>query len=208
MTQEHFPSFFNQAPTITVQDPLADFLGAAENGILTYRYADAVRLCGHSCPTVAGAYLMVIKGLKALYGEELPERGGIEAAMQGARDEGTVGVTASVVQLLTGAAPETGFGGIGIQGRFARRNLLSFGAGEINGTLALRRRDNGKTVAVNLNAALQPFAPEMRELMPKAVGGSASAEELERFGQLWQARVRAFLIDQADNPEFVTVSEI
>lgn len=208
MTQEHFPSFFNQAPTITVRDPLAAFLGAAENGILTYRYADAVRLCGHSCPTVAGAYLMVIKGLKALYGEELPERGGIEAAMQGARDEGTVGVTASVVQLLTGAAPETGFGGIGIQGRFARRHLLSFGAGEINGTLTLRRKDNGKTVAVSLNAALQPFAPEMRELMPKAVGGSASADELKQFGELWQERVRAFLIDQADNPEFVTVSEI
>ncbi|HID7726136.1 TPA: hypothetical protein ACXH9E_000265 [Neisseria meningitidis] len=208
MTQEHFPSFFNQAPTITVQDALAEFLGAAENGILTYRYADAVRLCGHSCPTVAGAYLMVIKGLKALYGEELPERGGIEAFMQGARDEGTVGVTASVVQLLTDAAPETGFGGIGMQGRFARRHLLSFGVGEINGTLTLRRKDNGKTVAVSLNAALQPFAPEMRELMPKAVGGSASADELKQFGELWQERVRAFLIDQADNPEFVTVSEI
>ncbi|HFC6968224.1 TPA: FmdE family protein [Neisseria meningitidis] len=208
MTQERLPEFFDRAPTLTVQDPLAAFLGAAENGILTYRYADAVRLCGHSCPTVAGAYLMVIKGLKALYGEELPERGGIEATMQGARDEGTVGVTASVVQLLTGAAPETGFGGIGIQGRFARRHLLSFGAGEINGTLTLRRKDNGKTVAVSLNAALQPFAPEMRELMPKAVGGSASADELKQFGELWQERVRAFLIDQADNPEFVTVSEI
>lgn len=208
MTQEHFPSFFNQAPTITVRDPLAAFLGAAQDGILTYRYADAVRLCGHSCPTVAGAYLMVIKGLKALYGEDLPERGGIEAAMQGARDEGTVGVTASVVQLLTGAAPETGFGGIGMQGRFARRNLLSFGAGEINGTLTLRRKDNGKTVAVSLNAALQPFAPEMRDIMPKAVSGSASADELKQFGELWQERVRAFLIDQADNPEFVTVKEI
>ncbi|HEZ5391718.1 TPA: hypothetical protein WIZ48_001318 [Neisseria meningitidis] len=208
MTQERLPEFFDRAPTLTVQDPLAAFLGAAENGILTYRYADAVRLCGHSCPTVAGAYLMVIKGLKALYGEELPERGGIEAAMQGARDEGTVGVTASVVQLLTGAAPETGFGGIGIQGRFARRNLLSFGAGEINGTLTLRRKDNGKTVAVSLNAAPKPFAPEMRDIMPKAVSGSASPDELKQFGELWQERVRAFLIDQADNPEFVTVSEI
>ncbi|HEZ7177883.1 TPA: hypothetical protein WJH89_001034 [Neisseria meningitidis] len=208
MTQERLPEFFDRAPTLTVQDPLAAFLGAAENGILTYRYADAVRLCGHSCPTVAGAYLMVIKGLKALYGEELPERGGIEAAMQGTRDEGTVGITASVVQLLTGAAPETGFGGIGMQGRFARRNLLSFGAGEINGTLTLRRKDNGKTVAVSLNAAPKPFAPEMRDIMPKAVSGSASPDELKQFGELWQERVRAFLIDQADNPEFVTVSEI
>ncbi|HFA6022857.1 TPA: FmdE family protein [Neisseria gonorrhoeae] len=208
MTQERLPEFFDRAPTLTVQDPLAAFLGAAENGILTYRYADAVRLCGHSCPTVAGAYLMVIKGLKTLYGEELPERGGIEAAMQGTRDEGTVGVTASVVQLLTGAAPETGFGGIGMQGRFARRNLLSFGAGEINGTLTLRRKDNGKTVAVSLNAALQPFAPQMRDIMPKAVGGSASAKELERFGQLWQARVKAFLTESADDPQFVIVREL
>ncbi|HFB2763006.1 TPA: FmdE family protein [Neisseria gonorrhoeae] len=208
MTQERLPEFFDRAPTLTVQDPLAAFLGAAENGILTYRYADAVRLCGHSCPTVAGAYLMVIKGLKALYGEELPERGGIEAAMQGTRDEGTVGVTASVVQLLTGAAPETGFGGIGMQGRFARRNLLSFGAGEINGTLTLRRKDNGKTVAVSLNAALQPFTPQMRDIMPKAVGGSASAKELERFGQLWQARVKAFLTESADDPQFVIVREL
>lgn len=208
MTQERFPSFFNQAPTITVRDPLAAFLGAAQDGILTYRYADAVRLCGHSCPTVAGAYLMVIKGLKALYGEELPERGGIEAAMQGTRDEGTVGVTASVVQLLTGAAPETGFGGIGIQGRFARRNLLSFGAGEINGTLALRRRDTGKTVAVSLNAALKPFAPQMRDIMPKAVSGSASTDELKHFGQLWQARVKAFLTESADDPQFVIVREV
>ncbi|HFA7480920.1 TPA: hypothetical protein WMU81_001969 [Neisseria gonorrhoeae] len=208
MTQERLPEFFDRAPTLTVQDPLAAFLGAAENGILTYRYADAVRLCGHSCPTVAGAYLMVIKGLKALYGEELPERGGIEAAMQGTRDEGTVGVTASVVQLLTGAAPETGFGGIGMQGCFARRNLLSFGAGEINGTLTLRRKDNGKTVAVSLNAALQPFAPQMRDIMPKAVGGSASAKELERFGQLWQARVKAFLTESADDPQFVIVREL
>lgn len=208
MTQERLPEFFDRAPTLTVQDPLAAFLGAAENGILTYRYADAVRLCGHSCPTVAGAYLMVIKGLKALYGEELPERGGIEAAMQGTRDEGTVGITASVVQLLTGSAPETGFGGIGMQGRFARRNLLSFGAGEINGTLTLRRKDNGKTVAVSLNAALQPFAPQMRDIMPKAVGGSASAKELERFGQLWQARVKAFLTESADDPQFVIVREL
>ena len=30
MTQEHFPEFFEQAPTLTVQDALAEFLGAAE----------------------------------------------------------------------------------------------------------------------------------------------------------------------------------
>jgi len=89
----------------------------------------------------------------------------------------------------------------------ARRNLLSFDA-DIEGTLTLRRKDNGKTVAVSLNAAMQPFAPEMRDIMPKAVSGTATAEELKRFGELWQARVKAFLIDLADDPKFVIVREI
>jgi len=84
---------------------------------------------------------------------------------------------------------------------------LSFDA-DIEGTLTLRRKDNGKTVAVSLNAAMQPFAPEMRDIMPKAVSGTATAEELKRFGELWQARVKAFLIDLADNPQFVIVREI
>ena len=102
------PDFFNQAPKITLRDPLAQFLGATPDGMLTYAYEDAVKLCGHSCPTVAGAYLMVLKGVQALYPNEIPERGNIEVAMRGGRSEGTVGVTASVAQLITGAAPETG----------------------------------------------------------------------------------------------------
>ena len=42
--------------SIAMHDPLAEFLGAAEGGRLDYSYADAVKLTGHSCPTVAGAY--------------------------------------------------------------------------------------------------------------------------------------------------------
>lgn len=33
-----FPDFFAAAPTIRVIDPLAAFLGAAESGIIDYRY--------------------------------------------------------------------------------------------------------------------------------------------------------------------------
>ena len=65
--------FFNQAPSIQLYDPLAQFLGATPDGVLEYHYADAVKLCGHSCPTVASAWLMVIKALAALYSpDELP----------------------------------------------------------------------------------------------------------------------------------------
>ena len=48
----------DHAPAIAVYDALAAFLGACDDGLITYRYIDAVRLAGHSCPTVAGAYLM------------------------------------------------------------------------------------------------------------------------------------------------------
>lgn len=97
-----FPTFFNQAPTIQLRDPLAQFLGATASGIIAYRYEDAVKLCGHSCPTVASAYLMTIRGIQALYGDEMPERGNISVQIRGERNQGTTGVTASVATLLTG----------------------------------------------------------------------------------------------------------
>lgn len=201
-----FPNFFNQVSVITLRDPLAQFLGATPDGLMTYHYEDAVKLCGHSCPTVSGAYAMLVKGLHVLYGSDTPERGGIEVRVQGVRNEGTAGVTSSVATLITGAATELGFGGIGMAHRFARRNLLDF-AGDIDTDLILRRRDTGKTVKVSFNGQIVPFAPEMRELMPKAVGGDATAEELHRFGELWQARVKAILVDEFNNPELIRVQE-
>jgi len=48
----HFPDFYEKAPVIRIRDPFAAMLGAARDGVLEYRYVDAVRLAGHSCPTV------------------------------------------------------------------------------------------------------------------------------------------------------------
>ena len=72
-----FPAFFADIPPITLRDPLAELLGAAENGLIEYHFADAVKLAGHSCPTVAGAWLMTVRALRALYGDETPVRGNI-----------------------------------------------------------------------------------------------------------------------------------
>ena len=69
------PEYFKSVPVLTMYDPLAECLGAAEDGIIDYRYEDAVRLAGHSCPTVAMSYALTYKGLAALYGEALPEQG-------------------------------------------------------------------------------------------------------------------------------------
>jgi len=197
-----FPEFFNDVPTVSLREPLATFLGASTNGIMTYNYADAVKLAGHSCPTVAGAYLMVRKGLAALYGEELPERGGIEVHMRDGREAGTTGVIAAVATLLTGAASETGFAGIGENQRFNRRNLLQFNA-DIDGVLALRRRDTGRGVSLDLNTARVPADPDMRTLFPNAVAERLNDSEQERFAKLWQDRVARMLLEFVDDPELV-----
>jgi hypothetical protein len=201
-----FPDFFAEVPAITLYEPLAVFLGASKSGTITYGYADAVKLAGHSCPTVAGAYLMVCKGLSRLYGDELPERGGIEVHMRGGREQGTIGVIAAVATLLTGAAPETGFGGIGGDHRFARRDLLQFDA-QIDGTLVLRRRDTGRGVALDLDPTAVPPAPEMTALFPKAITGQADEREQARFTALWQDRVARMLIEHADDPNLVLVHD-
>jgi hypothetical protein len=198
----NFPSFFTDAPTISLRDPLAQFLGATGDGTITYGYADAVKLAGHSCPTVAGAYLMIRKGLGCLYGTELPERGGVEVLLRDSRDEGTTGVIGSVATLITGAAPETGFGGIGAGGRFARRGLLRFDA-PIAGLMTLRRRDTGASVELDLDATVVPSDPAMGPLFSRAMAGEVDAAEQARFADLWQERVARMLLENADNGRLV-----
>ena len=200
-----WPDFFEQAPILRVQDDLARFLGAAGSGVLTYQYVDAVRLAGHSCPTVAGAYLMAIKGLRVLHSAELPQRGEIEVCMSQGREDGATGVIASVATLLTGAAAEQGFAGMGALQRFGRRNLLRFHA-PMQGVLALRRKDSGQAVQVLFDGSQVPWSdPEMPLLIACAVSGQASAQEQERFSQNWQARVKAILVDHVDDPLLIQV---
>lgn len=200
------PDFFREAPTVTLRDPLAAFLGVSASGVMTYTYADAVRLAGHSCPTVAGAYLMVIRGLQHIYGSETPVRGDIAVFLRDPREKGTTGVTASIATLITGAATETGFGGIGSQQWFSRRNLLQYGA-PISGTLALQRRDNGRGVVLSYNAGIVPPATEMAALFPSVLAGTASSEDILKFGTLWQNRVERILTISVDDPRLIQLQD-
>ncbi|HQC29212.1 MAG TPA: hypothetical protein PK342_07480 [Methylotenera sp.] len=58
-----YPAFINDIPKIKLYDPLAEFLGTIDDGIIEYGYIDAIKLAGHSCPTVASAYWMTELGL-------------------------------------------------------------------------------------------------------------------------------------------------
>ena len=57
-----YPNLFNEIETIKLQDDLSDFLGTFENGMVEFSYLDIVKSAGHSCPTVAGAYIMTLVG--------------------------------------------------------------------------------------------------------------------------------------------------
>ena len=121
-----YPDFFDAVPRLRLRDPLAAFLGAFDEGVIEYGYVDAVRLAGHSCPTVASAYWMTRRALGALYGAELPERGALRVEFREGRLTGVTGVIANVVSMLTGATQDTGFKGLA--GRFDRRHRLFFDA--------------------------------------------------------------------------------
>ncbi|MCW8891508.1 MAG: FmdE family protein [Sedimenticola sp.] len=198
----HYPVFYDQVAPILLRDPLAAFLGAFEEGVMQIGYLDVVRLAGHSCPTVAGAYLMAREGLKALYGDQLPVRGEIGVEMQQSVDEGVCGVIANVLSYITGATDKSGFHGLA--GRFDRRNLLSF-QNDIATPVRLIRQDTGQAVSINYDASGVPADPAMGALFSKTLSGEAGTEEAERFGQLWQARVKAILCDYADKPGLITL---
>lgn len=194
------PEFFDRVPPIVLRDRLAEFLGAAEGGLIEYRFIDAVRLAGHSCPTVAGAWLMTVRALRRLYGEQIPERGAVLVDFGESQASGVAGVIASVMTLITGAAGAGGFKGLA--GQFSRRDLLAFG---VNGVTGIRftRADTGAAVNCVLDLSSVPPDPRMGELLPSLLAGRAGEAEQKAFGALWQDRVRRILIDHHDDPALV-----
>jgi hypothetical protein len=200
------PAFFAQAPRIHVRDALADFLGAAEDGLLDYGYEDAVRVAGHSCPTVAGSFLMARAALRALYPDGVAERGGVRVTMQSGEDEGTTGVIAQVFTLVTGAAANNGFHGIG--GRFIRHGLLRYGDASVQAIARVSRIDTGATVEVSMDLSSVPPVPQMRSLMMQAMAEDASAQVRTAFGAAWQDRVRRLLLEHAEDPAVILLRHL
>ena len=197
-----YPSFIDDVPTIKLYDPLAEFLGSVDDGIIEYSYLDAVKLAGHSCPTVASSYWMTCKALKALYGEALPERGNIRIEFHQKSTDGVCGVIANVLSLITGAGNEAAFKGIG--GRYERRNKLLFESGAQTET-RFTRLDTMQAVSVAVNLQGVPLPPRASELLPKCLNGAASSADHIEFRQLWQARVKTILLDHADDPRVFDV---
>ncbi len=184
----NYPDFFNQIETIELVDNLANFLGTFEDGVVEFSYLDIVKSAGHSCPTVAGAYLMTLEGLKALYKDEIAVRGEIFVSFKEDASEGVAGVISNVMSQITGATATSGFKGIG--GNFVRHDLMSFN-NDISSSVQFQRLDTGKKVEVTYNPSSIQGNPKQQELMQKIMQNAATQEERIEFGKLWQQRVEA-----------------
>lgn len=200
--------FFDEAPEIRLKDPLAYILGAMDaDGVLVYRYADVVKMAGHSCISVAGAYMVTVKALRALYGEELPVRGDIRVTIKGGPADLAYGPMAQVISLITGASGETGFAGLGR--KFGRKNKLVFDKDDFqHNTFIFQREDTGKAVRIVYNPQGLPQNPLMGRLMPLVVSSQASEDEREQFVSMWQGNVRKVLLESGKFPGLFETEEL
>ena len=177
------PDYYKNIDPIILFDELAMFLGVPEDGIYKIQYQEIVKMAGHSCATVAGAYLMAYKGLKELYKNEIPKRGEIKVELRDKSEEGSVGVSATVFTNITGAAGRLGFAGI--NGKYARRNLLSFN-NNLDGFVRFTRMDTGKSVEVNYNPA---NVVHPGNIMMSAIGPQATDETRKTFPDRWKKMI-------------------
>lgn len=202
---ESFPEFYNDVQSITLYDPLAKLLGSVAEGEIKFAYKQLVKAAGHSCPTVAGAFLTCKRALEVLYPNSMPVRGEIKIEFKAALEEGVTGVVANVMTNITGASAKGGFKGL--NGKYARHSLLFF---EVPMELDIRltRVDSGKSVEARYNPNVVQPSQRLQELMPKVFAGSASQEEIKEFGELWQERVKQILIDNCYNDEMIQIKKV
>ncbi len=179
-----YRGFFDKIENIIVEDELAKFLGVNEDGVIVFSYVDIVKSAGHSCGTVAGAYLIALEGLKALYKEQRPKRGEIKVELKKAPREENNGVVASVLSIITGATADYGFGGIPT-GKFNRRDLLFFEA-NIDTDVKLTRLDTNESIGINYlpKKVVNPMAILMSAIKP-----DATQEDKESFPDRFQEMV-------------------
>ena len=209
-----FRDFLKEVRPIKFKEPLAETLGAVkvENTALEYSFVDVVKMAGHACPTVAGAYLSCQKALERLYPGEIPVRGEISITAYGEPDEGVYGVMAQVFSFLTGAASTTGFRGLGH--KFKRKDLLKFSPDKIDPQamcFEFRRLDTGKAVLIKFYPRQIPFsedkAKRMGELLEKVIWEAAKNEEKREFQELWMGRVRDMLLEEKGIDRWLKLEE-
>ena len=198
-----FTGWLKEVKPIRFKEPLAQTLGAfrEEGALLDYGLIDVIKMAGHICPTVAGAYLACQAALEKLYPGEAPVRGEIGVTVYGEPDEGAYGVMGQVFSFLTGAAPETGFKGLGHM--FKRKNLLKYSSDRTGGgamCFKFQRLDTGRDVFVKLYNGKIPFPAEkdriMARLLEKVLWEAEKPAERKEFRDLWMEKIKLMVLER------------
>ncbi|OGC83442.1 MAG: hypothetical protein A2W07_07415 [candidate division Zixibacteria bacterium RBG_16_43_9] len=209
-----FRDFFKEVEPIRFKEPLAETLGAfkEEGVVLEYTFIDLVKMAGHACPTIAGAYLCCKKALEKLYPNEIPVRGEISVTVYGEPDEGVYGVMSQALSFLTGAAPATGFRGLGY--KFRRKDMLKFNREKIDPEamcFEFRRQNEDKAILVKFYPQKVPFSEDKRkrlgELLEKVIWEAARKDEMEEFQNLWMGKVREMLLGSQEIDMWLKLEE-
>lgn len=209
-TQEHI----TQVKPLILKDPFLEMLGQTKEPI-PYYYEEVVKLSGHSCGAVTGAWTITRKALEALYPGDIPVRGQIKITAPGAADEWFVGVFGEVMTYITGAAPETGFPGSEFGQDYNRRNLMIYSEEPTNTPPAqmvwiFERIDTGAKVGVNYDVTkvMPPATPERNAMSAKMAASTATEEEAADWIKYWNDRAM-FVLENADTLDgFFTVQKL
>ncbi|MFC2161803.1 hypothetical protein ACFLRW_00950 [Acidobacteriota bacterium] len=200
-----FRDFFYAIKPIKFKEPLAETLGAfkEDDAVLEFTFIETVKMAGHACPTVTGAYMICQEALEALYPDEIPTRGNIAITVFGEPDEGVNGVIGQVFSFLTGAAPESGFKGLAH--KFKRKDLLQFSPHKLDPEalcVEFNRLDNKAGTLVKFYPQRIPYPAEkamkLSSLMKKVLFDQADETEKKELQDLFIGKVRVMLVERKD----------
>ncbi len=208
-------AYITEVPPIMMNEPYFDIFGQT-SGPVPYYYEEAVKLAGHSCGAITGAWTITRKALEVLYPNgEIPVRGQIAVEAPGAEDEWFVGVFGDIITFVTGASPHTGFIGAEfgqVNNLFVRQNKMVYSLEPTNQLPPMRewiftRLDTGAKVGVKFNLVIiLPIpTPGRTEMGKKMAAGTATPEEAAEYYKYWNDRA-IFVLDNADLDGFFTVT--
>ena len=207
------PYITDVAPIMMI-DPFFQIFGQSQDAV-PYYYEEAVKLAGHSCGAISGAWTITKKALEILYPDgEIPVRGQISVEAPGAENEWFVGVFGEVITYITGASPHTGFTGVEFgqaNDLFVRRNKMVYTTEPTKQLPPFRewiftRIDTGKKVGIRFNLVIiLPIPTPGRVAMGKTMAmGEASADDAADYIEYWNDRTK-FVFEHADMDGFFIV---
>lgn len=183
------PTFYATS-SIKLYEPLYDLFGVNKNAHVEFTFEDAVKIAGHACPTVAGAFLLAYHGARKLYEGETPIRGSFQLLFKEDESVGVTGVISTIMGSILGASGIGGFKGLG--GQFARNNRVLYNQ-SISSQVAILRTDTNAIVYLDYHPELIPLHQETSQLLSKILNDQATLSEKSTFQKLWNQRLEAIL---------------